>query len=413
LTYRAVSYIWVRNTLKQLVQVHTQDFLAEYLLRFESLNELKTIKKTAKGLLKQYPTSIRLYNTYAEIEWARGCKDVAQGVFSAALNMGVSNSTKDLDHRAILLWRTWTWALLNEIDDRSALGLLLSLPSGTPDTSTNASLSNVLRAKQYLSSTRDFLLSAGQFEHSMLHSECLALLEYLTGNKIYPDSQGHLSACLAIFTSYSQILAGREQPILQERYLESAARLLHHHTKTGPYRPALLREHLEQFINLFPDNLLFLSLYQWNESRLRVDNRVRNILASTVLANGTLSSHLFAVNYEMVHGTIHSVKSAFEHAIASTTVKSSAGLWKAYVLFCIRTPQFRGQAKEVWFRALKACPWAKELYIFGFECLRGSDLVEFDELKGTWRVMGEKELRVHVDLEDAFEDMDLTRRKRT
>lgn len=33
------------------------------------------------------------------------------------------------------------------------------------------------------------------------------------------------------------------------------------------------------------------------------------------------------------------------------------------------------------------------------------DLVDFAEMKGTWKVMGEKELRVHVDLEDSFEDI--------
>ena len=31
--------------------------------------------------------------------------------------------------------------------------------------------------------------------------------------------------------------------------------------------------------------------------------------------------------------------------------------------------------------------------------------VTYEELRGTWRVMGEKECRVHVDLEDAFEEI--------
>ncbi len=39
----------------------------------------------------------------------------------------------------------------------------------------------------------------------------------------------------------------------------------------------------------------------------------------------------------------------------------------------------------------------------GIEELR--DLVEVKELKRTWRVMGEKDLRVHVDLEDKFEEI--------
>ena len=57
----------------------------------------------------------------------------------------------------------------------------------------------------------------------------------------------------------------------------------------------------------------------------------------------------------------------------------------------------------MWHRALRACPWAKELYIVGFEKL--GDKMRFGDLKSTWRIMGEKELRVHVDLEDRFDEI--------
>jgi hypothetical protein len=36
---------------------------------------------------------------------------------------------------------------------------------------------------------------------------------------------------------------------------------------------------------------------------------------------------------------------------------------------------------------------------------RGGLGVSYEELRATWRVMGEKDLRVHVDLEDAFEEI--------
>jgi hypothetical protein len=45
----------------------------------------------------------------------------------------------------------------------------------------------------------------------------------------------------------------------------------------------------------------------------------------------------------------------------------------------------------------------KELYLIGFE--RMSNMLPFSELKSIWRIMGEKDLRVHVDLEDSFEDI--------
>lgn len=159
----------------------------------------------------------------------------------------------------------------------------------------------------------------------------------------------------------SQTLTHRDhsQSPSHELLLQSAARLLYHHARIGPFRPVLLRERLSHFITIFPQNTIFLSLYTWNESRLRIDNRVRNILISTVLTpqNDVLTSRLFAIYYEIGYGTIHSVRSAFEHAVKSPVSKSSAGLWKFYILYCLETQQFRSKVKDIWYRALRACPW--------------------------------------------------------
>jgi len=119
--------------------------------------------------------------------------------------------------------------------------------------------------------------------------------------------------------------------------------------------------------------------------------------------NDTLTSRLFAIQYEINYGTIHSTRSAFEHALSPPALKSSAGLWRFYIIYCLETPQFRAQVKEIWYRALRACPWAKELYLIGFEKL--SRIIDFTELRSTWKIMGEKGLRVHVDLEDQFEEV--------
>jgi hypothetical protein len=220
-------------------------------------------------------------------------------------------------------------------------------------------------------------------------------------------TQGNITAALSTYTSFSSILSSRPNSAASHQYLlESATRLLYHHTVTGPFRPSLIREYLTHFLTLFPQNTTFLTLYLYNESRLRIDNRVRSILLSTILTpqNDVLSSRIFAIKYEIDFGTIYSARSAFEHALSSEKSRGSPGLWRWYILFCLETPRFRGMAKEVWYRALKACPWPKQLYLTGFENL-GMGEMEFRELRSTWRVMGEKELRVHVDLEERFEEI--------
>jgi hypothetical protein len=404
-----VAYKWFRNTLKQLIQVCVQDDLAEYYLAFEWRNEPETIKKTSKSLLKQHPSSLKLYNAYAMIEWSRGNKDAARGVYSAALDMSKSMPDNDSKY-SIILWKSWVWGSLEELDNKTALSRLLSIADCNVSHPPNPTPAALLKARQHLLSNRDFFTSSGDLGHAILYAECLALLQYLSASPVTESqlgNRGDIEVAISAFSDYSQALIDRNlgTTTSHELFLQGAARLLYHHSRTGPFRPALIREHLAKFLSLFPRNTLFLSLYASNESRLRIDNRVRAILISTILLpqNDALTSRLFAIYYEINHGTVYSVRSAFENALSSPLSKSSAGLWKFYMLYCLQTPQFQPRVKEVWYRALRACPWSKELYILGFEKLQG--LVEFGELKETWKVMGEKELRVHVDLEEIFDEI--------
>ena len=55
----------------------------------------------------------------------------------------------------------------------------------------------------------------------------------------------------------------------------------------------------------------------------------------------------------------------------------------------------------MYWRAVRACPWVKELYLLAFEYLR-EEMGE-EELRGIYEMMEEKGLRVHVALEDYFE----------
>jgi hypothetical protein len=167
-----MSYHWVRNTLKQLTETRFLEDFAEYYLAFEFLNEPLTIKKITKSLLKQHPTSLRLYNSYALIEWSRGNKDVARGVFSAALNLRGSVPENDWDKDSIMLWISWIWACLTEQDNNTALQYLLSIADGTTNASVTLSPAAILRAKQHLTSQRDYLISSGNSRSSVAFAEC-------------------------------------------------------------------------------------------------------------------------------------------------------------------------------------------------------------------------------------------------
>ena len=100
---------------------------------------------------------------------------------------------------------------------------------------------------------------------------------------------------------------------------------------------------------------------------------------------------------------IHAIRGTFERAVASRTGKCSAGLWKQYVIWEHDQGEMK-RAKAVFWRGVRACPWAKEIYMLAFERLRGT--MGFEELRGVYELLGEKELRVHVSLDDVFEAWD-------
>lgn len=167
-----VPYQFIRNALRQLTQASFTEDLAQYHMAFEYINEPGTIKKVAKGLLKQHPSSLKLYNAYALIEWSRGNKEVANGVYSAALSMNKSRSETESKPDSILLWKTLAWCCIEDGDKTSALRHLLGIPDGVPNSGVAPSPTALLRAKQHMTSTRDFLLSTGDPGHAVLYAEC-------------------------------------------------------------------------------------------------------------------------------------------------------------------------------------------------------------------------------------------------
>lgn len=55
----------------------------------------------------------------------------------------------------------------------------------------------------------------------------------------------------------------------------------------------------------------------------------------------------------------------------------------------------------MFYRGMAACPWSKGFMMLGFEELNGK--MGEEELKGVYKVLVEKDLRVHVDLDELVE----------
>ncbi|KAI0191414.1 NRDE-2, necessary for RNA interference-domain-containing protein [Xylaria flabelliformis] len=403
------SYRWVATTLKQLTRVVGIKELSPYALALESLNEPGNEKKSAKALLKQDPFNVDLYIGYSILEHERQNGTAARNVLSAALGL---SSIPPHDRVRLHIGAAWL-----ELDDgdlaKAALQLCQSVENG-PNTAqatdpTEATSSQILKAKQFLVTNRDYKVSSGDISQAVIYAEGLVLLDYLTQrSEKEPSSpkQGDIYSAIQRITQFSSDLVSRDQQHnpSHEIFLQFCARLLYYHARHGSFRPSLLRDQLTQYLTYFPRNTIFLTLFAWREERLSINDRVRTLLQDTILTrkNESLSSHIFAISHELRTGNAHSTRAAFERALSSTVCAHHVGLWIAYIRFCHARKELRAKfSKGVFYRAVQACPWSKDVFMEAF----GTLVREMDsaELRSVYSTMCEKGLRVHVDMDEFVE----------
>ncbi|RSL99760.1 hypothetical protein CEP52_009541 [Fusarium oligoseptatum] len=395
------------NVTKQLVHSANFEALAECYLALCAAWDRTGVKKPAKALLKRYPTNLDLYGAYALAESASGSHDVAVKVFSSATALASKASTSS----AFGLWRRWSWMELELGDKKAATQRICASVDDSLrslDQAPDVSSTHILKAHQGFSSRMNDFLSAGELDHAEPLIECLVLLSYLTAegcSEPTSDSQGNISAAIEVIHKQSLEFKrrGYQASPAHERVLQFAARLLYLHATRGPFRRAYLLDQLKQFLVCFPRNSIFLALFEWADSSLRVIDETRTLLYETVLtpAQDCLGSRLFAIHHEMERGNVNTTKAAFEHAVSSDVCKSNTGLWIKFIQFCSMQRELRPKAKDVLFRALRQCPWSKDVMMEAFLTLNRD--MESSELKGVFETMASKGLRVHVDLDEFLE----------
>jgi hypothetical protein len=433
-----VDRAWMLNATRQVVHGAGVEGLACYFLSLSSTDQSLSVKKLAKSLLRQFPTNAGLYDAYALAEYAQGNRETAIKVLSSASDMFkvcvlgrhcllCTDAKKvvqsDAHGHGLLLWKTWAWFELEAGNKTLAVKRLCSSVDDVlrklPDDGTEVSRAYILKARQIFSSHGEDDAKTAQ-----VRAECLALLTYLTadgeGTEPISASQGNISAAMAKIDDLSHDLKFRrdEGTALHEGLLQFAARLLYFNATRGyvsqtlssppdnadlffrPFRRKYMREQLVKYIGHFPRNTIFLSLLEWSDSSLRVVDETRTLLydKAMVSPHDCVSSRIFAVEHELNRGNANTTRAAFEHAVASDASRSSVQVWISYIRFCHGQKELRPKAKDVFYRALRHCPWSKDVMMEAFgTLLEGMD----DEaLRSVYNTMTAKGMRLHVDMEE-------------
>ncbi|KAL8706642.1 MAG: hypothetical protein Q9201_000339 [Fulgogasparrea decipioides] len=408
----------VLRTLQMLVSEGVGgDGLAEYILALELYISPTTVRKSAKNFLKKRPSSLRLYNAYAMIESHLGNREAANKIYEIAIRMS-AKLDEAASRNAILLWRSRMWQHLSVGETSLALhhlsrygldGIVDERPDANGKRSDVATSTARLQLRNALTAGRDHMLSLGLSIQAISFCELLFLDDYLVNHLSLQAAQTSFKTNLHLLIE--KFPADRAAEAL---FRQSFARLLYTHVvHKYPYSPSTIRSFLAESITALPHNTIFLSLYAWNEARFRIDDRVRGIVRDTVFASNRhdeqggikdesdhITTHFFAIYTDLQRGLVqgsnqNAIRGTFERALASEGVAHSAGLWKLYFLFEHRNRDPK-RARDVLFRAIRACPWVKAIYMLAFECL--GDEMGNEDLRGIYDMMVEKELRIHVAL---------------
>ncbi|KAI9260144.1 NRDE-2, necessary for RNA interference-domain-containing protein [Sporodiniella umbellata] len=367
-------------------------------LSFLSNQDYKLARKVAKQLLKEDRDNLILWNAYAQMEKSHSNLDAARKVYLTALAMC----------RADTPMASWMYLMFAKLEMEAgrpaeALKILVSMSSETAY-NENASMPtalNTLKAREHFSqqTLQKSVLSFSENEQQEAVGivTCSALFEYL--------SSGLEDACHVFERTMDYIKERQaERGYVAEMVMTEHISLLYQHTQRisleAGYKPRMMRSVAEEAIGLFPNNTLFIAFYSWNEAKAKVFNRVQIMFNQALNKNANVVLWLSAIYHESHRGQPYSVdliRNFFERAIQDANTKSSILIWKTYIEFEVMQNN-KDQAKALFYRSLRDCPWSKELYLLGLEHFEKTmDEKELNELAS---LMIEKEIRLRTSLTD-------------
>ena len=191
---------------------------------------------------------------------------------------------------------------------------------------------------------------------------------------------------------HNVILKVKPNTILHELIYEKVINMICIQVKLSTaFKPAILRDIIEEALNWYPRNTLFLIVYGWNEGRTKLDNRVRRFISNHV---NTHPSHilwqfsLWTELHQRNSPNIQVIRSNIQECFETRQGSSSLELWMLAIDLETRYGEIE-KAKALYFRALDVCPWSKGIMILIVDLV----MMAFDGLKEVFSQQEKEEIR--------------------
>ncbi|RHZ61356.1 hypothetical protein Glove_348g24 [Diversispora epigaea] len=372
-----VNIKFVRNVIYQLQQTEIDKDIKLCMLLIEYLFDVSSDRNLTKNIIKQDQMNLALWNGFAQGELLSNKISEARKVYLGALTQ-YRTFPIQFRYDAPLLHLTFAEMEIEQGNLKTAMNILVNLTEeqGTIDSISeiDVPITKLLRARKYYSQqivrVTDPSASQKNFLNSLHYHVCYALMECLSRN------------------------------------IQQACKIFEEMLETFEIKPEnvdhgkLLREVLDRALKLFPNNTIFLFLYFREETRGRIPLGLQKFLKESLKKIPTHILWTVAI-YDELHRqqpyNIDRIRSLFYKSLECFTTKNSISLWSLFIHFEINHGELY-RAKTLYYRAIRECPWSKDLYMIAFRELKSQFKTE--ELDEIMNVILEKEIRIRIPIEN-------------
>ncbi|KAJ1680129.1 tRNA (cytosine-5-)-methyltransferase ncl1 [Spiromyces aspiralis] len=378
---------FARNALSTLTSMkHLDDYTRRYLslawVAFEGTMSYKRGKKVVKRLLKAHPGDLILWNAYARYE------DTYQ-----------HHSEASMDPELYILAKALVWAELRNRNPQGALAAAIALVNPELFKGGGSNLKQITPA-QWLKARKHYYsaeTSGGLFtsqppvpEIIIAKATLRAVFAYLDRQDIVAADQEFAVALQLIQPHPESSNAAREGLLMDQCALH-----LYNNTNTKMYRPRLLRELLTTAVREFPQNTLFWLMLFLGENRVRIRNRVHDLISGALKSYPSPQLWLFAIYVELYQRSSFSssaVRKLFAQAVDDDSARMCSLIWALHIAFEYRQGR-QQEAKQAFYTAINQCVWQKDLLMLGFGLL--GDVLTHKEKLELVRLMIEKNIWIN------------------
>ncbi|QSL65394.1 hypothetical protein MERGE_002704 [Pneumocystis wakefieldiae] len=415
--YQGFNKDFIKRFFQQLENIIDDDLFSMLYLLFWNYYSSSDVRKLAKIILKKKPLNIKLWCAYSQLEYLNGNILEARKIFVNTLRNIKPDHTEEF-YDYIIAYKLWAKMEMKNNEINNSIKILVSMVESELNIKTLIfndeiiSSNSILKAqkvyefklylkKAYFQSFQHLSrlsLSSGNYKMLRLFTECYALLIYLIKS---------LDAALEVYCQAKSDFNNsvNSNSIEYEQLLTSELQLLYYCSQTTKvFKISTIQDRARTALSKFPNNCMFLSIFIWSEAKSFLKTKIyhyfeKNIFkaekSSYIVFLSAIWAELYINSYSI---NTHAIRSLFERAVENQETKSDLIVWKLYIQFEIQYGTLE-KGKSIFYRAIRDCPWSKNLILLSFNELRSQ--FNSEELNKLYNTMIEREFRISIDLEIA------------